>query len=82
MYIYIWVVVKIMAPFLGTQDVRCRIIIGTQKGTIILTTTHIYVDIGVISGGFPLQHLAVQLRRFSRSLDQALASLVTCFLPS
>ena len=28
-------------PFLGTLNLRCRIIIGTQKGTIILTTTHI-----------------------------------------
>ena len=28
-------------PFLGTLNIRCRIIIGTQKGTIILTTTHI-----------------------------------------
>ena len=28
-------------PFLGTLDVRCRTIIGTQKGTIILTTTHL-----------------------------------------
>ena len=26
--------------FLGTLNIRCRIIIGTQKGTIILTTTH------------------------------------------
>ena len=26
-------------PFLGTLNNRCRIIIGTQKGTIILTTT-------------------------------------------
>ena len=25
--------------FLGTLNIRCRIIIGTQKGTIILTTT-------------------------------------------
>ena len=30
-----WVVVKIMV---GTLNNRCRIIIGTQKGTIILTT--------------------------------------------
>ena len=29
-------------PFLGTLNIRCRIIIGTQKGTIILTTTHIF----------------------------------------
>ena len=27
-------------PFLGTLNIRCRIITGTQKGTIILTTTH------------------------------------------
>ena len=27
-------------PFLGTLNIRCRIMIGTQKGTIILTTTH------------------------------------------
>ena len=26
--------------FLGTLNNRCRIIIGTQKGTLILTTTH------------------------------------------
>ena len=28
-------------PFLGTLNIRCRIIIGIQKGAIILTTTHI-----------------------------------------
>ena len=28
-------------PFWGTLNNRCRIIIGTQKGTIILTTTYI-----------------------------------------
>ena len=28
-------------PFLGTLHNRCRILIGTPKGTIILTTTHI-----------------------------------------
>ena len=27
-------------PFLGTLNNRCRIIIGTQKRTLILTTTH------------------------------------------
>ena len=27
-------------PFLGALNARCRIIIGIQKGTIILTTTH------------------------------------------
>ena len=29
-----------MWSFLCTLNIRCRIIIGTQKGTIILTTTH------------------------------------------
>ena len=28
-------------PFLGTLNIRCRTIIGTQKGTLILTTPHI-----------------------------------------
>ena len=37
---HVWVVVKIMVPFLGTLNTRCHIIIGTQKGTIILTSTH------------------------------------------
>ena len=33
-------------PFLGTLNIRGRIIIGIQKGTIILTTTYM----GVIKG--------------------------------
>ena len=33
-------------PFLGTLNIRCRIIIGTQEGTIILTTTHIIPTFG------------------------------------
>ena len=44
----IWVVVKIMAPFLGTLKIRCGIIIRTPKGTIILTTmatTHIVSNV-------------------------------------
>ena len=28
-------------PFLGFLNIRCRIIIRIQKGTIILTTTHV-----------------------------------------
>ena len=28
-------------PFLGTLTIRCRIIMGIQKGPIILTTTHV-----------------------------------------
>ena len=27
-------------PFLGTLNIRCRMIIRTQKGTLFLTTTH------------------------------------------
>ena len=30
-----------LGPFLGTLNNRCRIIIGTQEGTVILTTTHV-----------------------------------------
>ena len=29
-------------PFLGTLNIRGRIIVGIQKGTIIWTTIHIY----------------------------------------
>ena len=35
-------------PFLGTLNNRCRIIIGTQKGTLILTTTYVCVWLGVM----------------------------------
>ena len=31
-----WMVVKMMIPFLGTLNIRCRIMIRSQKGTIIL----------------------------------------------
>ena len=31
-------------PFLGTLNIRGRIIIGTQKGTIILTTTQVFYN--------------------------------------
>ena len=37
------VVVKIMVLSLGTPNIRCRIVIGIQKATIILTTTHMIV---------------------------------------
>ena len=35
------VVVKSIVPFLSTLNIRCRIIIGIQKRTTILTITHI-----------------------------------------
>ena len=31
----------------GTLNIRCRIIIGIQKGPIILTTTHIEIALGL-----------------------------------
>ena len=34
-------VVKIMVTFLGALNTRCRAIFRIQKGTIILTATHI-----------------------------------------
>ena len=39
----IWVVVKIMVPVFGVLNIRRHLIFreGTQKRTIILTTTHI-----------------------------------------
>ena len=33
---------KLWSLFSGTLNTRCRILIGTQKETIILTTTHMY----------------------------------------
>ena len=36
----IWEVVKIRAPFWATLNNRCRTMFGTQKTTIILTTTY------------------------------------------
>ena len=38
---HIWVVIKIMVPFLGTLNIRCRSILEIQKRTIILTTPHV-----------------------------------------
>ena len=42
-----WVVVKIRVPFWGTLNNRCRNIIGTQKGTVILTTTQMRLGGGL-----------------------------------
>ena len=39
-----WVLVKIMGPFwVNTLHIRCRIIIEIQKGTAILTSTHMRI---------------------------------------
>ena len=37
-------------PFLGTLHIRCRTIIRTQEGTIILTTTHVVSADGIGDG--------------------------------
>ena len=42
-------------PLRGTLNIRCRIIIWTQKGSIILTTTHVGASDrpeGVLGSGF------------------------------
>ena len=44
-------------PFLGTLNSKCRIIVGTQKGTIILTSTHVAL-LHVVRGR--LLHRAIQ----------------------
>ena len=43
-------------PFLGTLNTKCRIIIGTQKGTIILTTAH--MDRGPQNSSSGTEHLS------------------------
>ena len=46
-------------PLLGPLNTRCRIILRTQKGTIILTTTHIKTRAIAISGRFPSASLCL-----------------------
>ena len=36
-------------PFLGTLNIRYRMIIGIQKGKIIFTTIHIYIVVVRVS---------------------------------
>ena len=44
----VWVVVKKKVPLLGTLNNRCRIILRTPKGTIVLTTTHMMVYVIIL----------------------------------
>ena len=37
-------------PFLGTLNIRCRSIIGIQKGAIIFTTTHMSYSLNSLKG--------------------------------
>ena len=50
-------------PFWGTLNTRCRILIGIQKGTIILTATHVVSDL--LERGSPIQSLHVRKTRFT-----------------
>ena len=47
-------------PFWGTLNIRCRIILGIQKGTIILTTTHIKLKVWSLD--LQLQDLSLQVQ--------------------
>ena len=40
---YIGVIYTLLILFLGTLNIRCRMIIGIQTGTIMLTTSHVTV---------------------------------------
>ena len=40
-------------PFLGTLNIRCHIIIGIQKGNIILTATHMFIHLCTNINGAP-----------------------------
>ena len=62
-------------PFLGTLNIRCRIIIGIQKGTIILTTTQMAVEATnphtrtIVGGSWDLVAIRVEGFRFMRGLQ-------------
>ena len=50
----IWVVIKIMVPLWIPQILGARIVLRTQKGAIMLTTTHIILNTdGSFLGGAP-----------------------------
>ena len=58
-------------PFLGAPDIGCRIIIGIQKGTIILTTTHVQCtdlvsNYGVCARQPPIIMMVVICRHWQR----------------
>ena len=53
-----------MDHFLGTQNIRCRTILRIQKGTIVLTTTHIGIRIrGTLRDIDPLSKLPFKKAR-------------------
>ena len=68
--IYIYIYTHSISPFLGTLNMRCCIIIGTQKGTIILTTAHITIH-GIASR--PVGESRVERRLGQGPVDPAQA---------
>ena len=65
-------------PFLGTLNHRCRIILRTQKGTLILTTALLALGMTRLKGGWrrPLREATqsgVRTGRFDLAKDWALA---------
>ena len=71
----IWVVVKII---LGTLNIRGRIIVGIQKGTIILTTTHMPLK----TGSFHSEPVQAPRTHFSVLAPYALEESPFTVLPS
>ena len=50
-------------PFLGTLNIRCSIIRRTQKGTIILTTTHVADALAELVADLLQEAQPLQIRR-------------------
>ena len=50
---------------MGTLNNSCSIIIGTQKGTIILTTTHFVVGLEILAWGFEFRSESARLSALS-----------------
>ena len=68
-------------PFLGTLNIRGRIIVGIQKGTIILTTNHIEncIKTANISGSGAIRKAAIDVGP-QRSCPCAAAMKITVLL--
>ena len=67
-------------PFWGTLNNRCRIILGTQTGTLILTTTHIWSLEGLrrtleVCAGLPCGFRRILLRALTRGFQRTLLGL-------
>ena len=67
-------VVKNHGPFLGSQNIRCRSIIGIQKGTISLTTTHMGIEAFLMAWGW-LKVQAFRYRPYTAPRNQTLCQI-------